>query len=65
MYDRDGKRFALGRPSMAYAHIVTQHGDPGDSKDPGGLALQYWFFGHERRPDGRPGGGWSAASCEL
>jgi hypothetical protein len=43
-YDRDGKRFALGRPSIAYAHIVTEHRAPGDTTAAGRLALQYWFF---------------------
>jgi hypothetical protein len=42
-YDRDGKRFALGKPSIAYAHI-TEHGDPDNPKAPQRLALQYWFF---------------------
>jgi hypothetical protein len=37
-FDRDGKRYARGRPSIAYAHIVTRRGD-----EPR-LALQYWFF---------------------
>jgi hypothetical protein len=41
-YDRDGKRFALGKPSIAYAHI-TEHGDAGNPKSPQRLALQYWF----------------------
>jgi hypothetical protein len=43
-YDRDGKRFALGKPSIAYAHIVTEHGDAGNPEAPQRLALQYWFF---------------------
>jgi hypothetical protein len=43
-YDRDGKRFAEGRPSIAYAHIVAEPGDPRRFSDPGRLALQYWFF---------------------
>jgi len=43
-YDRDGKRFALGRPSIAYAHIVADKGDPGDPKASDHLVLQYWFF---------------------
>ena len=39
-YDRDGKRFARGKPSIAYAHLVT-----GRSPEDGpALALQYWFF---------------------
>ena len=43
-YDRDGKRFARGKPSIAYAHIVTQRPDPNAPGDQGQLALQYWFF---------------------
>jgi hypothetical protein len=43
-YDRDGKRFAVGKPSIAYAHIVTEHGDAGNPEAPQRLALQYWFF---------------------
>src|SRR5207248_2890580 len=31
-------------PSIAYAHIVTDKGDPGDPKASDHLALQYWFF---------------------
>jgi hypothetical protein len=42
-YDRDGKRFALGKPSIAYAHIITEHGEA-NQKAPQRLALQYWFF---------------------
>jgi hypothetical protein len=37
-YERDGKRFAKGRPSVAYAHITTEAGQPG------WLALEYWFY---------------------
>jgi hypothetical protein len=41
-YDRDGKRFARGKPSITYAHIVTQpSGEPGGT---GRLALEYWLF---------------------
>jgi hypothetical protein len=36
-FDRDGKRFARGRPSIAYARIFAQ-------PDQRRLALQYWFF---------------------
>jgi hypothetical protein len=43
-YDRDGKRFGLGRSSIAYARIFTEHGNPGEPRAPGRLALQYWFF---------------------
>jgi hypothetical protein len=43
-YDRDGKRFARGKPSIAYAHIVTQRADPNAPGDEGRLSLQYWFF---------------------
>jgi Vacuolar protein sorting-associated protein 62 len=43
-YDRDGKRFALGKPSIAYAHIVTGHGATDKPAAPQRLALQYWFF---------------------
>jgi hypothetical protein len=43
-YDRDGKRFALGKPSIAYAHIVIRQENPSDPKAPSRLALQYWFF---------------------
>jgi hypothetical protein len=37
-YERDGKQFAAGRPSIAYAHIVTEPGVPDR------LALEYWFY---------------------
>jgi hypothetical protein len=37
-YEEDGRRFAEGTPSVAYAHIVT------DPDRPGRLALQYWFY---------------------
>jgi hypothetical protein len=37
-YERDGRRFADGKPSVAYAHVVT------DPEAPGRLALQYWFY---------------------
>ena len=37
-YERDGRKFASGFPSLAYAHIVTQPDRPGE------LALQYWFY---------------------
>ena len=43
-YDRDGKRFARGKPSIAYAHIVAQPADPNAASDDGRLSLQYWFF---------------------
>jgi hypothetical protein len=43
-FDRDGKQFARGRPSIAYAHIVTRAADQGVPGDRGRLALQYWFF---------------------
>ena len=43
-YDRDGKRFARGKPSIAYAHIVAQRADPNAPGDEGRLSLQYWFF---------------------
>jgi hypothetical protein len=43
-YDRDGRRFGRGRPSIVYAHIVAEPGDPRRFGDPGRLALQYWFF---------------------
>ena len=43
-YDRDGKRFARGKPSIAYAHIVAQRADPNAPSDEGRLSLQYWFF---------------------
>jgi hypothetical protein len=43
-YERDGKRFAGGRPPITYAHVVAEPGDPRRSRDPGRLALQYWFF---------------------
>jgi Vacuolar protein sorting-associated protein 62 len=38
IYERDGKRFAEGKPSVAYAHITTEAGSPG------WLALEYWFY---------------------
>jgi hypothetical protein len=37
-YETDGKRFAEGQPSLAYAHITTEAGVPGK------LALEYWFY---------------------
>ncbi|MGH3037977.1 MAG: hypothetical protein ACRDLZ_00990 [Gaiellaceae bacterium] len=37
-YETDGKRFAEGQPSLAYAHIATEAGVPGK------LALEYWFY---------------------
>jgi hypothetical protein len=37
-YAEDGKRFAEGAPSLAYAHITTEEGRPGK------LALEYWFY---------------------
>jgi hypothetical protein len=43
-YDRNGKRFARGRPSIAYAKVFTQRADPNVPGDQGQLALQYWFF---------------------
>jgi hypothetical protein len=40
-YDRDGKRYAARKPSVAFARIVSQRDDAGEL---GRLALQYWFF---------------------
>ena len=37
-YEQDGRRFAEGLPSVAYAHITTEAGVPGK------LALEYWFY---------------------
>ena len=37
-YVNDGRRFAEGQPSVAYAHITTETGVPGK------LALEYWFY---------------------
>ena len=34
-YERDGRRFAEGQPSVTYAHIVTEDGR---------LAVEYWFY---------------------
>ena len=42
-YDRDGKQFARGHPSIAYAHLVARPADPAAGV-PAALALQYWFF---------------------
>jgi hypothetical protein len=35
IYERDGRRFAEGRPSVTYAHIVAEDGR---------LAVEYWFY---------------------
>ena len=43
-YDKDGKRFARRRPSIAYARIAARSADPAVPGDQGQLALQYWFF---------------------
>jgi hypothetical protein len=37
-YEEDGRRFAEGQPSVAYAHVATEAGVPGK------LALEYWFY---------------------
>ena len=37
-YEEDGRRFAEGAPSLAYAHITGEEGVPGK------LALEYWFY---------------------
>jgi hypothetical protein len=37
-YVEDGRKFAEGQPSVAYAHITTEAGVPGK------LALEYWFY---------------------
>jgi hypothetical protein len=37
-YETDGRRFAEGQPSVAYAHVTTEAGIPGK------LALEYWFY---------------------
>jgi hypothetical protein len=37
-YEDDGRRFAEGQPSLAYAHVTTEPGVPGK------LALEYWFY---------------------
>jgi hypothetical protein len=37
-YEQDGRRFAEGAPSLAYAHITGEEGVPGK------LALEYWFY---------------------
>ena len=37
-YEVDGKAFAEGTPSLAYAHIATEEGVPGK------LALEYWLY---------------------
>ena len=37
-YEEDGRRFAEGQPSVAYAHVTTEPGVPGK------LALEYWFY---------------------
>jgi hypothetical protein len=37
-YEEDGERFAEGQPSIAYAHVATEAGAPGQ------LALEYWFY---------------------
>jgi hypothetical protein len=37
-YEEDGRRFAEGQPSVAYAHVTTEAGIPGK------LALEYWFY---------------------
>ncbi len=37
-YEADGKAFAEGTPSLAYAHIATEEGVPGK------LALEYWLY---------------------
>jgi hypothetical protein len=37
-YVEDGREFAAGQPSLAYAHVTTEAGVPGK------LALEYWFY---------------------
>ena len=37
-YEEDGRRFAEGTPSVAYAHITGEAGVPGK------LALEFWFY---------------------
>jgi hypothetical protein len=37
-YEEDGRRFAEGAPSVAYAHITGEEGVSGK------LALEYWFY---------------------
>ena len=37
IYERDGRRYAGGRPATVYAHVIENVGD-------GELVLQYWFY---------------------
>ena len=38
LYEQDNDRFNAGQPSVVYAHIVREDGDPEQ------LALQYWLY---------------------